>query len=73
MTGPIPVLTEIRLSSIIESSDEELVRAISEVDRRDQQHRFPLLALIHDDRRECADRSRHHEAGAAPHEILAPR
>ena len=57
---------------ILEPAGEELVGSISEVDRRHQQHGLPVIAALNDDRGERAGGAGHHEAGAAPEEILSP-
>ena len=57
---------------IVQSSDEQPVRAIRQVERGEHQDRFPMPAAIHDDRRDRSGGAGHHEAGGAPQEVVPP-
>ena len=58
---------------IVQSPGEELVGAVGEIDRRDEDDRFPEFAALDDRCGDGSGRARDHEAGAAPEKLSPPR
>ena len=51
---------------ILEPRDKQQIRAIGQIDGREEQHGLPVLAAVDDHRGERAGAARHHEARGAP-------